>query len=478
MTRSPHQFAANVAAQGLARVLSIVANLALILAVARLMGAETFGRFSFVLAFITVIATLADLGTTAVLARGLALVEGEQRARYLGNYLLMRAALATLVMGGAIVAALLLPHDEPLALLVAACGLPFLASRFFEPIYQVIGRPWLSLWPNAVFGLAQLLVVALVVRDPRLPLSLLTLAFVGSNAVYTAVAVALMLRHVRPNWQLDRGLLGEILRLALPMGVGTLFTTLAIRTDVFVLDRWHGAVVLGHYSAAYRILDLAVFVAVTLTTPLIPILSREVRDHRDAAIARARLFVQVCCSLALPAAIVASTVAAELVTLVFGSAYADAAQPLSVLAWNVVLVLLALIGSCVNLAIGEVKHVYWLAPATAAVAVVLNLWLVPAQGALGAAWAALGTQAAMLAGSHYYTFTRFGNLYALRSWIRIGACCALLLGALHALRPLVGPLWAATLALALYAAAALACGAIPLAWLRRSLSAARSARQR
>ena len=478
MAEQPHRFAANVAAQGLARVLSIGANLALILVVARLLGIETFGRFSYVLAFITVAATLADLGTTAVLARGLALLEGASRAHYLGNYILMRLVLLVLVMAGCIGVAWWLPHaGVQAALLIVAFGLPVLASRFFEPVYQVIGRPWLSLWPNLAFGLAQLGVVALVVADRTMPIAKLTMLFVASNAVYAAVAVALMLRHVRPNWTPDRALLRDILRLAAPMGVGALFTTLAIRLDVFVLERLHGAVVLGHYSAAYRILDLAVFFAVTLTTPLIPILAREIRADRAAALARTRLFVQGACALVLPVAIVVPSVAHELVTAVFGAPYAAAAAPLSVLVWDVMLVVLALIGTAVNLANGEVDHAYWVAPGSALVAVALNAALVPSHGAVGAAWAALGTQAAMLAGSHYYTLTRFGNIYEPRAWRRIAGCCGLLVVLLLVLQPL-GAVWAALIATAVYAVVALATDTLPLATMWGTLIEARAARRR
>jgi O-antigen/teichoic acid export membrane protein len=473
-----HQLVANVLAQGLARVLSIVTNLMLILVVARLMGTEAFGRFSYVLVFITVGATLADLGTTALLARGLALLEGPERAHYLGNYIVLRGALAALVMAGCVAAALMLQHDGTQgALLIGALGLPVLASRFFEPIFQVLGRPWLSLWPNLAFGASQLVVVGLVLASPTMSVSTLTALFVASNTVYTGVAVALMLRHVRPDWTPNRALLAEILKLALPMGVGALFTTLAIRLDVFVLERLHGPVALGQYSAAYRILDLAVFFAVTLTTPLIPILSREIRSDRAAALARSRLFVQGACALALPLAIIVPTIATELVTAIFGAQYGAAAAPLSVLAWNVLPVMLALIGTAVNLANGEVKHAYWVAPSGALVAVALNLALVPAHGALGAAWAALGTQTALLAGSHYYTFTRFGNMYEPRAFRRIAACCALLVVALWLLQPL-GPVWAAVLAGAAYAGVALASGTLPLGAMWRTLIEGRAARRR
>ncbi|MEO8654120.1 MAG: oligosaccharide flippase family protein, partial [Ramlibacter sp.] len=145
------QFAVNVVAQGLARMLSIGPNIVLMIVVARTMGTAYFGQFSYVLAFSTIAVSLADLGTTAVLARGLA-QHGEARAAYLGNFLLMRLAVTLIVMVGACGIVFALPGNLHAALLIVAVGLPALATRFFEPIFQVYGKPWLSPWSNMVLG--------------------------------------------------------------------------------------------------------------------------------------------------------------------------------------------------------------------------------------------------------------------------------------------------------------------------------------
>ena len=466
-----HQFTVNVIAQGLARMLSIASNLVLILVVARMMGTEAFGGFSYVLAFTSIAVALADLGTTAVLARGLAHHVEEERSAYLGNFLTLRLVLVGVVALGALAVALAWPHDLLYALLIIAIGLPVMASRFFEPIYQVYGRPWLSLWSNMVFGVTQLLLAGLVWAYPNMDVTRLTAGFVVSNLAYTIVALGMMLRLVRPRLRADRSLLKAIVLVAAPLGVGSIFTTVISRADVIILEHLRTSSEVGLYSAAYRILDLAVFLAITLVTPLIPILSREIVEDPRRALERCRLFMQVAGVCALPVAIVVPSVAEELLALILGQAYVPAAGALSILVWNFVLIVLTLLGSTINLANGEVRHGYWNTPLAAVVNLGLNFWLIPRYGIEGAAWSALGGQISMMLVSQYYTLARFGRVYDLHVWMRIALACAAMALTLLLTRGL-GPWPSAALSLILYATLVIRLRLFP----RQILEALRKAR--
>lgn len=455
------QFAVNVLAQGLARILSIGANLVLVVVVARTMGAAFFGQFSYVLAFSTIAVALADLGTTAVLARGLGQQEQEQERRaYLGNFLLVRLALTLVVMAGAGAVVFGLPGNLWPALLIVVAGLPFLATRFFEPIYQVCGRPWLSPWSNLVFAAAQLLLAYAVWAMPGPSLVQVVTGIVLANAAYTAVALWLMLSVVTPELRPCRGLLRDILRVAAPVGVSSIFTTIILRADVIFLEHLRGSTEVGLYSAAYRVLDLAVFVAITVITPLIPILSRQIAVDRRAALADCRRAAQFAGLLALPAAIVLPTLGPSILATVLGPAFAGAAAPLNVLAWNFVFIVFALLGSSINLANGEVAHGYWNAPLACLVNLLLNVLLIPRFGMVGAAWAAVASQTAMLLVSQFYLVTRFGNVYEPRVWCQLALACGVLWGCLQ-LTGRLGPWASAGLSLGLYAALVAWLGLLP-----------------
>ncbi len=466
------QFTINVIAQGLARVLSIVANLVLIIVVARAMGAAQLGAFSYVLAFVTIAAAMADLGTTAVLARGLAQSDAEQRCAYLGNFLVMRLVLVAIVTLVAIAIATLQPDKLMAPMLIAAVGVPVVASRFFEPIYQICKRPWMSLWSNLVFGGAQLLLAAIVWLHPAMDLPFLVGGYVVTNLVYAVVALTLMLRLIRPRMRPNRDLLRSIVCVAAPIGVSALFTTVIARADVIILGQLRTTFEVGLYSAASKFVDLAVFAAVTVVTPLIPILSREILVDRRAALQRCRQLVQVAGICTLPIAIVMPVMSDTLLAIVFGQDFRPAAGALTILAWNVVLIVLTLLGSSINLANSEVNHGYWNTLLAAIVNLALNLWLIPRIGVTGAALAALGAQVCMMAVSHYYTLTRFGMVYDPRSWLRIALACGVLTVVLLSTRDLGAPL-SAVLSLTAYATAVVLFGLVP-SNLRQMLSQVRT----
>lgn len=473
---SSAQLVVNMLAQGLARVLSLSSNLVLVLVVARVMSVEFFGAFSYLLAFVTIAVAVADMGTTAVLARGIALHEGEARERYVGSFLLMRLALVVLVMLAGAVVASLRTDDLRAAMLVAVTGLPALASRFFEPVYQVAQKPWLSLWTNLGFGISQLLLALWVFLHPDVSLVALTGGIVLSNVAYALLATVMMLRILRPRVVADQGAMRSLLALAAPIGVSALFTTVISRADVLMIDHYLGAAEVGIYSAAYRILDVAIFVAITLATPLIPYLTQEIAADRRRALERCRSIVLFALVGALPVAIVTPVIAPAVVEWMLGPRYAPAVAPLVVLVWNFVLIVVTLIGSSINLAIGEVAHGYWNTPLAAAINLTLNILLIPTLGIVGASVAALCGQISMMAVSHYYTFSRFGTIYTVGGLLRCAIAGAALWVMLLVLTRWMPTVYATVCSLAMYGATALALGLIPTGTLREVIEARRRRR--
>ena len=446
------QFASNVISQGLARLLSIGANLLLLLVVAREMGADQFGQFSYVLAFAAIGVTFADLGTTAILSQGLVHHDGADRRRYLGNFLLMRAGLLLPVMLCAALAVLLLHGSQRGALLMAVVGLPVLSSRFFEPIYQVYGRPWLSLWSNLTFGLSQLVLAGLVWWRPDIGITPLMVGHVLSNFIYTATAMVLMWRLAPPDLRPQREMLSDILKLAAPIGVGAIFSTVMMRADVILLQHLRDTTDVGHYSAAYRLIDLAVFVAVTLVTPFITILSKDILEDKAAAVLRARQFTLAAGLFALPIALTVPVIASQLVTLFWGPSFASAADPLRVLMLNFVIVFLSLICYSINVAGKQVRHAFWASPLATVVCVGLDFWWIPEYGTVGAAWSSAIAQALVLLIALAFVFKDFGNLFEARPWARLGLSCSALWLAQQAVAHWVGPWSAAWAGLLVYAA--------------------------
>jgi O-antigen/teichoic acid export membrane protein len=415
-------YATNLSAQLIGRMSSVVASLLVFVLIAREFGTERFGQFSLVLTFLSVLIVVADFGTTPALAREISRPKVD-RERLWGTFLLLRFALAAIVTLLALVCSSLFRPDLVVLVVVGVLGLPLLASRFFEPVFQVSDRPWYSTRASLTYGLVYLAgvaVAALLLES----LFWAVVAYVAANAVYCGVALWLSLRCIRPRFDLRALGMSGLARLAAPLGVGSIFIMVNTRADILMLAYLQSDTAVGLYNAAFRFFDLAAMAAVIVMVPFVPIFSA--RAARDRAELKA-LYIRVLEGLGLvilPVAIAVPSFSAGLVSLVFGPDFGASAAVLHVLAWVGVLTFVCHAGSTANLAVGEVRHAYWNAALAAGINIGLNLLWIPRFGILGAAWATLVSEIALLAVSQCYVWKNLGNTFRVGRWLRIATANA------------------------------------------------------
>ena len=401
------------------------ANFLVFVIVARTLGAEGFGQYSYVLTFLGLFLVVADFGTTAVLAREIAQVRSE-RETYWGSFLGIRLGLA--ILAGLLAAGLAFPLRPDLLsyLLVGAACMPLLASRFFEPLFQVSGRPWDSTTSSVAYAATHLVGVAVAVRFAG-TLAAIFAAYLVANLVYTVLAFSLSRRALRPRWTpLDRAAMASIFRLAVPMGVGSLFVMLNMRADVFLLARLASDTAVGLYSAAFRFYDLAALVAVILATPILPIFAAQAAVDRSGLRSVYRRLNDLLGVVLIPVAVLTPIFSPTVMTLAFGEPFRAASPVLDVLAWVSILIFYAQLGSAANLAVGDVTHAYWNGALAATINIGLNLAWIPKYGYMGSAWATLVGDAALLGVSQAYVFRNLGVVFRPGPWLRIVAANAVL----------------------------------------------------
>jgi O-antigen/teichoic acid export membrane protein len=415
----------NLAAQFAGRALSVGSGFLVFVLVARALGAEAFGRYSYVLAYLGVLVAIAEFGTTSVLARGMAQVRTEREV-YWGNFLLLRLGLTLLAaMLGAALAPWVRPDLAPYLLAGAAC-LPALGSRFYEPLFQVLDRPWHGALSSGLYALAHVLGVAAALRVWG-SLPAVFAAYLLANVLYAVFAFRLSLRCLRPRFQIRRSVLAPLLKLAAPIGVGTLFVTLNTRADVFLLAWLQSDTAVGLYSAAFRFYDLGAVLAVIVATPLFPIFAELATRDRAAL---KRLYVRIhewVAILLLPVALLTPLVSSDVMSLAFGDRFRPAGPVLDALAWAAILIFYAQLGSALNLAVGDVTHAYWNGALAAALNIGLNLAWIPSRSYFGAAWATLLSDLLLVGVSQAYMLRNLGNVFRPGRWLGIAAASLALL---------------------------------------------------
>jgi O-antigen/teichoic acid export membrane protein len=394
--------------------------------IARVLGSETLGQLALLMAFIQIAGNLADLGTTAALAKDLPQAKNKNHQIYFGNYLILRFLLAGAVMIIAIPTAYAVDSNLLEPLLIACVTIPFIGMRYFEIVFQVFERPQYTLYSSIVLASLQLSIslTLLLVFDQGLVGYMY--GFAVTQISYGVVTTALAFRLVAPKFEFRYALLRATIVLATPMGLWALFNTISTRADIFMLDYWRTSQEVGIYNAAYRLLDLAVVVAATTALPLVSVLSKSFSQDPKATNIICAKIIEWTAILTFPIPIILIFAAEPLVVMLYGEAYIESAALLQIFAWLFMFLSCMYIGSSINLAAGNIRHAWWNAGIAACLNVAANFILIPKYGAMGAAASTAVSTLFTLIVTLVYVRINIGSLFIWHRWARIFGAAGIL----------------------------------------------------
>lgn len=396
--RGRARYAASLAGQAAGRGLYLLSGFAAFVMVAKGAGPAALGHYAVAVAAVALTGVAADFGTTLTFSARIGACPEERRAGEVAAMLSARLILGGIV-GLALLAALpLLPAPVRPALALAAFGMPLLAARFCDPLFQVCGRPGWSALP-ALANAAILVAGTGLALWLDLPEAALALVMVASGVSYGAASLALaaLLLPLRAA-PFRIGL--SYLREALPLGVSNALGTLNGRIGLMAVALVAGAAEAGVFTAGYRFFELGIAVAITVASPLVPVFARAAAERPgDLAplVVQVRTALRLALSVTLPLSVAAWWLAGPVVGLVFGAGYEASVPVLRLAAFMSAAMLAATILFAALVAMKRDRFAIAYAALGCAANLGLCAALVPASPATGAALAALGSELAMLA---------------------------------------------------------------------------------
>ena len=380
----------NFFAVGSGEALARIVAFAGLLYVARNVGAAGYGVISFVAGATLYLTRVADFGIetigTVEIAR-----HREGISRLASAILTMRLAIATLLTLATIALSLVfLPEpDRTVFAVFALTLLPVAASTKWIHIGLEAARP-VGVW-RVVGEVVTLVVILAVVREPhhiwRVPVA----NFAGDVvAVFVLYWLLVRQRYVlRLRWDPETAL--PAFRKAIPIVSQFLGVLLIYNSATIFLRLLTSAEAVGHYAAAYALLSFTDNVCLLYGMTLLATLTRLGRDMNAQRGLYHLALVQVF-TVALPVSIGGMFLAPQIIRLVFGDGYAPSGIILQVLIWAILPYALRMVPWSALVANGR-QGLAWRATAYAVVANVgLNLVLIRAYGAPGAAVATLSTE--------------------------------------------------------------------------------------
>jgi O-antigen/teichoic acid export membrane protein len=323
--------AVRIAGEGVAKVSSIV----FFAIMARELGKQGFGDFTFAFSLTSLLVMVSAFGTEDLVAREVARDHGRVDT-FLGDIGTLKVATSTGVVLLAVLITIVDGHSSEAVKAACLVGIGVALqnlSRTWHAIFQAFERMEFTALALIVERTA-VAVVGIVVLLSGGGLVDVSIVFAAGAAVGLLVSVVSLLRLARPRWRIDLSRWVPLLKAGAPIGLAYLVFTLVLRLDTVLLGVLSGGedtTEVGTYGAAFRLLEGTFFVSAAVGSATLPWFARQ-RAGDSSSIAKGfELGMKLTAGLLMPIGVAFAVRAEDIIGVIYGSSYDDAAVPLALL---------------------------------------------------------------------------------------------------------------------------------------------------
>ena len=392
----------NFIATAIARILDIAGNLAVILIITRYLSLEDYGRYGFIVSFVTTAVTVTYFGLEIVSIREMA-CDREAAPLALGNALTIRWGLSGAVFIF-ILASIPFLHLSPegsfAVFIVAVTRILIASSMMYQAVFKAFERMEYDAYITIFFQAVNLSFIAVACY---LNLGFLFIFYSQALAsVLRFIAVFVVVRGVfiKPVFHFDRAKLGAFFKYTYIMGLIALSMACCNNMEIFFLKYLADNEEVSLFYAPYSILSAAQFIPTVMITSFFPVMSRMIKGSEEEKEKLIFLFSKICKLLTmggLLGGVVCFSFSNQIIDIIFGTKYDAAGGVFSIVSLNILFTFLLPLFSLLMAAANKEIIVFFCSLVTIALKVPFDLWLIPAYGNLGAG-------IAYAAGSAFYFF--------------------------------------------------------------------------
>lgn len=374
-----------------------IARAVLIIYVARILGADDYGIFTYAMSLVGIAMIFADLGVTTILTRELS-KDGSDKRAYLSTafgvkigFLFLSIALVAIF--GPLVSKF--AEAKSLLLLVAT----FVALESLRSFLYAVTRAQNKMQIEAglsVVAEAVVIAVILILFLKNSSAHVLAEAFVFGNLLGLLSTVFFLRKSLGGLFSSFKSdLAKDIIRSSWPFAVMGVFGALMTNIDSVMLGFWNPPKVLGLYAAAQKPITLLYVLPGFLSISLFPFFSRLVEKARSDTYLAIEKSVRAASALALPIMLGGLVLAGPLMSVTFGPEYASATLTFQIFLLTLLVAFPGAVLSDVIVAENRQKVFIKSSAFGALTNVLFNFLLIPKYGIAGSAVATLLAQLVM-----------------------------------------------------------------------------------
>jgi O-antigen/teichoic acid export membrane protein len=388
---------------------------------ARYLGAEGFGTLSFALAFTSIFCLFADLGlgslTIREVARNKALAN-----KYIGNISVIKVGLAIFAYILIVLVSNLMGYPEQTLKVIQLISLSVICNAFtsmFCTIFQALEKmEYVSLGRI----LNSVLMLALTIIAINQGLSVVGLAFIYLGVsvfglFYSLLIYILKLGMIKPEF--DWLFLKPTINAALPFFLSALVDTIAFKIDIVMLSSMKGDIVVGWYSAAYRLLEVMMFVPATFGGSIFPVFSKFYVSSQESLKLAYKKSFEYLSIIALPISVGTTILAEKIIFIIYAENYGPSITALRILIWTIPVIFLAFLMGTMLASINKQALAVKINLFGMLLNILINFILIPKYSLYGASIATVFTSSAALLLGFYFISAHFYKLSIFRFILKL-----------------------------------------------------------
>jgi O-antigen/teichoic acid export membrane protein len=353
---------------------------------ARYLGAGDFGILSFALALAAIFGAFSDLGLRQIATREVAR-DKSLAAKYLANVAGIKIILVVIVSAGLVILVNILNYPQKTRYVVYLIGLSIVFNAFIQMFYAIFQANEKMEFESVgnILRNSLLLVSALLVITTHSSVLALALLYPAVDLLILVYAAGIYLwKFGKLRIEVDISFLKPTLKHALPFGLTTIFGMIYHWIGTVMLSTMKGDVVVGWYSAAYRIVFVLLLMPVAFDMAVFPVMSRLYVSSHDSLKLMCEKGFKYMTFISIPIGIGGTLLADRIILLVFGSEYSNSVIALKILIWSAVLIFMGVPFSTVLNSTNRQLVLAKVVGVSVILNVFLNLVLIPKYGLFGA----------------------------------------------------------------------------------------------
>ncbi|MBE9241030.1 flippase [Synechocystis salina LEGE 00031] len=357
--------------------------------VARYLGVEQFGMYSFATAFVGLFSTLATMGLPSLVVKSLT-HEPERQNEILGTTFCLQllGGIGSLVLS--LLAVLLFRNHDPLTVslvaILASAGI-FHAFDTIDIWYQSqVKSKYTVIAKNTAFIIFAVVKLTLIhFQAPLLAFAGATIAEVLAGAMGLVISYQ-VLGYSLWRWRWDFSVARELLQQSWPLILSGFTIMIYMKTDQVMLGEMIGDDAVGLYSAATRISEVWYFIPTAIVSSVAPSIYQAKREGNELAyyqkISKLLKFLN---TVAIMIAIPMTFLSGSLIDLLFGPEFSGSSAILSIHIWAALFVFMGVASSPWFIAEDLTSFSFYRTLLGAIANMLLNFLLIPRYAGEGAA---------------------------------------------------------------------------------------------